>query len=606
MLSLRTLNSRLQRLALFSLASLLFVLAFETVAQNSVQSSNPTCRKGEALDTIRQQIAVARTLDDPLQRIQLLIRVGDLLWALDNERARAAFTEAFDVATDYEKADLSKSVKTLLMFNEDQRYRVIRAAAKRDRELAKRFTKKALEQDKQAAEEFPVKDPRAAVLTGQKLLDAALKLIPVDTATALYLADTSLTYPANSELTRFLYELAKISQVGADGLYERAVFAYREKPMREFLYLQAYPFAFEEGGDLPVFGFYKIPANFRPNPSLQRIFEQTLIGRAQAALEVPLDVGDNYNGLSGTAHILQVLMRIEPQVRRNNPDLTEPLAQAQQRIKVSLPLDTQQTFTPPDDENTGSGATFEDRIEAAEKLTDVDKRQEYFTQWILNTIAEPVEVVAPAIDKITDSNIRTILFDWLYFTRALDAVKSKHLSNASKLAAKIGDIEPRAHLYLQIARAALALPVSDVNARDTLELAIAEAQKSPKTIFTARTLMNAADFYRTIDASRSMEVLRYAIDATNAVQQPDFAANDQTIVKRTNGNGWRREARFYMAGLDPQVVFTSFAKIDLEGTQSQTQLFADKLIRSFTTISVAEVCLQQQPPRQRQKTPAKP
>lgn len=60
-----------------------------------------------------------------------------------------------------------------------------------------------------------------------------------------------------------------------------------------------------------------------------------------------------------------------------------------------------------------------------------------------------------------------------------------------------------------------------------------------------------------------------------------------------------------MAGLDPQVVFTSFAKIDLEGTQSQTQLFADKLIRSLTTISVAEVCLQQ-PQRQRQKSPAKP
>ena len=605
MLSLPTLNSRLQRLALVTL-SLLFVLAFEAEAQNPVQSSSPPCRKDEALETIRQQIAVSKTLDDSVQRIRLLIRAADLLWALDNERARDAFNEAFDVAADYEKADLSKLVKTLLMFNEDQRYRVIRAAARRDRELAKSFTKKALEQDKHAAEEFPVKDPRAAVLTGQKLLDAALKLVPVDTATALYLADASLIYPANSELTRFLYELAKISQVGADGLYERAVFAYREKPMREFLYLQAYPFAFEEGGDMPVFGLYKVPANFRPNPSLQRIFGQTLIGRAQAALEVPLDVDDNYNGLSGTAHILQVLMRIEPHIRRNNPDLAEPMTQAQQRIKVSLPLDTQQALSTHHGENTGPGATFEERIEAAEKLTDVGKRQEYFTQWILNTTAEPVEIVAPAIDKITDSSIRTILYDWLYFTRALDAVKSKDLSNASKLAAKIGDIEPRAHLYLQIARAALALPVSAVNARDTLELAIAEAQKSPKTIFTARTLLNAADFYRTIDASRSMEVLRYAIDATNAVQQPDFAANDQTIVKRTNGNGWRREARFFMAGLDPQAVFTSFAKIDLEGTQSQTQLIADKLIRALTTISVAEVCLQQQPQRQRQKTPAKP
>jgi len=584
----------------------MFVLAFEAEAQNPVQSSSPTCRKDEALETIRQQIAVSKTLDDPVQRIQLLIRAADLLWALDNERARAAFTEAFDVAADYEKADLSKSVETLLMFNEDQRYRVIRAASKRDRELGKSFTKKALEQDNQAAEEFPVKDPRAAVLTGQKLLDAALKLIPVDTATALYLADASLAYPANSELTRFLYELAKISQVGADGLYERAMFAYREKPMREFLYLQAYPFAFEEGGDMPVFGFYQIPANFRTNPSLQRMFVQTLIGRAQSALEVPLDVEDNYHWLPGTAHILQVFMRVEPQVRRNNPDLAELMAQTQQRIKISLPLEIQNTLTAPNVGDAKLSETFEDRMDAAEKLTDIDKRQELFTQWILNTTAEPVEVVAPAIDKVTDSNIRGILYDWLYFTRGRDAVKAKRLKDAAKLATKIGDIEPRAYLDLQIAKAALTLPVSEINPRDTLELAIIEAQKSPKTIFTARTLLNAADVYRTIDVSRSMEVLRNAIDATNAVKEPDFAANDQTIVKRTNGNGWRREARFFMEGLNPQAVFTSFAKVDLEGTQSQTQLFADKLIRALTTISVAEVCLQQQPQRQRQKTPAKP
>jgi hypothetical protein len=605
MLSLHTSNPRLQKLALVSLVSLLFVLTVEAVAQNPVQSSSPTCRKDDALETIRQQIVVSKTLDDPLQRITLLIRAADLLWLLDNERARAAFTDAFDVATDYAKADLSKPVKTLLMANEDQRYRVIRAIAKREPGLAKTFTNKALEQDKQAAEEFPVKDPRAAVLSGQKLLDAALKLITVDTPTALYLADRSLNYPANSELTRFLFELAKINQVGADALYERALFAYREKPMREFLYLQAYPFAFQEGGDMPVFGFYQIPSNFRPDASLQRKFVQTLIGRALAALEVPLDAGDNYNGLSGTAHILEVFMRIEPYVSRNNPDLTEPMAQAQQGIKVSLPLDTQQTLTQGHDEKTRPSATFEERMEAAEKLTDVDKRQELFTQWILNTTAEPVEVVAPAIDKVTDSNIRTILYDWLYFTRGLDAVKMKQVKDASKLAAKIGDIEPRAYLYLQIAKATLALPDSDINPRDTLELAIAEAQKSPKTIFTARTLLNAADVYRTTDLSRSLEILRYAIDATNAVQQPDFAANDQTIVKRTNGNGWRREARFYMAGLDPQAVFTSFAKIDLEGTQSQTQLFADKLLRALTTISVAEVCLQQ-PQRQRQKTSAKP
>jgi hypothetical protein len=594
--------------ALVIICSLTILLAAaHVVAQSPLQSSGSTCRKIQAVDSIREQILVSKTLDDPLQRITLLIRTADLLWSLDNDRSRAAFIEAFDLATEYEQTNLSKPVKTLLMFHEDQRYVVIRAAAKRQADLAKALIKKALQQDKQAAEESVAKDPRKAVLTGQKLLNAARKLIDVDVSTAMHLADTSLSSPANSELTRFLYELARVNQVAADALYQRALIAYREKPMREFLYLQAYPFAFDYGGDMPVFGFYQIPAGFKPNSLLQREFVQLLIARAQQAMEVPLDEGDSYNWLPGTAHILQVFTRVDQHVRANNPDLTDPMIQAQQRIKVSLPLETQNTLTNRDTE-TKSPKTFQEEIEAADKLSDPNERQEFFTQTILNSKDEPVDVVTGAIDKVTDAGIRTILYDWLYFTRGLAAAKSKQLKDASRFAVKVGDIEPRAYLYLEVSKAALALPVTDINGRDMLELAIAEALKSPKTIFTARTLLNAADVYRKIDLSRSLEVLRNAIEATNAVQRPDFSADDQSIDKRVNGNGWRREARFYMPGLDPQAVFTSFAKTDFDGAQSQTQTFADKLWRALTTLSVAEVCLQQQPPQQKQrsKTPPKP
>jgi hypothetical protein len=609
MLSLvATIHHRSRTLLGICSLTILFAAA-HVVAQNPPQPSGSTCRKNEAVDTIKEQIAVSKTLDDPLERITLLIRVADLLWGLDNERARAAFIEAFDIATEYQQTELSKPVKTLLMFREDQRYVVIRAVAKRQADLAKTLIKKALQQDKQTVEESVVKDPRAPVLTGQRLFDSALKLIPVDLNAAMHLAITGLGYPANSELTRFLYELAKTNQVSADNLYGQALLAYRDKPMREFLYLQAYPFAFEYGGDMPVFGFYQVPASFRPNPLLQREFAQTLIARAQQAMEVPLDEGDTYNWLPGTAHILQVFTRIEPHVRTNNPNLLDQMTQAQQRVKVSLPIETQKQLTRDRDRETTPKRTFEDNIEEAEKLTDVDERQELFTQTILNTTDEPVEAVSIAIDKIADSNIRAILYDWLYFTRGLAAVKLKQLKDASKLAARIGDIEPRAYLYLQIGKAALALPVTDISGRDMLELAIADAQKSPKTIFTARTLLNAAEVYRKIDLGRSLEVLRSAIEVTNALQHPEFATNDPTLVKKTQGKGWYRQARFYMPGLDPQAVFTSFAKTDFEGAQSQTNIFADKLLRALTTLSVADVCLQQQPPprqQQRPKTPVKP
>lgn len=204
------------------------------MAQNRQTS---TCRRDEAVDSIRQQIAVSKTLDDPVQRITLLIRAADLLWTLDNERSRAAFTEAFEIATDHEQTNLAKPVKTLLMFNADQRYVVIRAVANRQPDWAKALTKKALQQDKQVSEQIELRDPRRAVITGQRLLESAIKLLPVDGNAAMDLAVTSLSYPANTELTRFLYALAKVNQVSADALYQRALLAYRDKPMREFLHL---------------------------------------------------------------------------------------------------------------------------------------------------------------------------------------------------------------------------------------------------------------------------------------------------------------------------------------------------------------------------------
>ena len=52
---------------------------------------------------IRQQAEVAKTLENSVQRIAVLIRAADLLWSYQQKQARAVFTEAFDVATRHEK-----------------------------------------------------------------------------------------------------------------------------------------------------------------------------------------------------------------------------------------------------------------------------------------------------------------------------------------------------------------------------------------------------------------------------------------------------------------------------------------------------------------------
>src|SRR6476659_5594617 len=75
---------------------LLVPLASPINAQKKTTSS--LCTRDNALDTTRQQILITRTIDNPVQRIAVLLRAADLLWPHDQEKSLAAFLEAFDLA----------------------------------------------------------------------------------------------------------------------------------------------------------------------------------------------------------------------------------------------------------------------------------------------------------------------------------------------------------------------------------------------------------------------------------------------------------------------------------------------------------------------------
>jgi hypothetical protein len=598
------------------------VLLQQTLAQSkSAGTGTPSlCNRNDAIEPIRQQIDITRTFDNAVQRITVLIRAADLLWPFQQDKARAAFTEAFEIAAQNEKenekgkSDLWNEHRSLilLMQTPDQRYVVIRAVAKRDSGWAKKLTEQLQKLDRQSGEQASVKDYPNDVLTAQNLLDSATQLISTDLLTAVNLARASLNYPASVEISRFLYKLSEVNQQAADQFYDQALAVYADRPMGEFLYLQAYPFAFSYGGDMPIFGNYVVPANFVTNNSLQRRFVQTLLRRAQQALEVPLDEGDNFNKIPGTGHIWQVLMRIEPQVRALLPDLSEAVVEAREKILVSLSVETQKTLLRPDgDEVSSSPAkTFDERIEEGEKTPNVNNRDELIAAAVLSAASdkESLTGVVDAIDKITDSSIREPLREWLYFRRAKDAANGKRFDEAERLVSKIEGRDQRAYLHTEIAKGLLNTSETRPHAREVLDEAITEANKAGTTIFAARTLLTASNLYAKIDLSRSISVLGEAINCINHIEAPDFSVGDQTLVKEIKRKNFRRLLRFPMPGLDPENAFREMAKIDFNDTLSQTTAFTDKFLRALTTLAVADVCLQQtqQPPKEKPKKIAKP
>jgi hypothetical protein len=59
---------------------------------------------------IKQQVDLSKTFNDSVRRISVLIRAADLLWPYEQDKARAVFTEAFDLAKENEKGTSKKDL----------------------------------------------------------------------------------------------------------------------------------------------------------------------------------------------------------------------------------------------------------------------------------------------------------------------------------------------------------------------------------------------------------------------------------------------------------------------------------------------------------------
>ena len=615
MLSLPQHRKRTLRLVLLlSVVSLLPISQVSAQSKPVAPAKSPLCTRDNALDMIKQQAAISKTYNDPVRRITLLIRVGDLLWPHQQDKARAVYTEAFEVAVEKEKETDEKEWKAIIvrMQKPDQRYIVIRAVAKRDIVWARELMQQVIKPD---GKTLAARGSFESALHANRLLESAHQLIATDLNVALELAMQTLGYPAGFGLTRFLYRLAEVNQKTADDFYSLALDAYSDKPLREFLYLQAYPFAWSDTRNTPVASFHKAPANFVINQSLQRRFMQVMLRRAQLALEAPLDEGDTYRSWNvamrpGTVHLLEGLIRLEPQVSASLPDLLAPLTQAREKLLVSLSPENQTQLLEPGREISATpDKTLEEQVELAEKLPDVHERDSRIASAVLSAGFgdESVTRVLPAIEKISESTLRAHLTEWIYFRRASSAAQSKQFDEAERLASKVEGHELRAFLHTEIAKGLLNKSETQTRGRELLDEAITEAKKAGISIFAARTLLTASSLYLKIDLNRSIEVLADAINCINRIEAPDFFGDDQSLQKtpERKGRGGRYAGEyllwFYMPGLDPERAFREMAKSDFDTALSQNSGLTDKFQRGMATLGLAEVCLQQPQPQPKKK-----
>jgi hypothetical protein len=569
-------------------------------------TTSALCTRDNALDTAAQQILGTRTFDNSIQRIAVLLRAADLLWPHQQDKARAAFTEAFDLAvesfkeTGDETRRTSQSQFAARIQMPDQRYKVISALAKRDPAAARKLSSQMLQDEAREAAEKPAADAQANTRTGEKLLTLAQGLVATDTATAFNFARNSLRYPATFNLSMFFYQLAKANKLAADQFYEEAVAAYGAAPMDQFLYLSAYPFGNNrDAGEMPGHMLYRIPEGFAPSPRLQRLFIQTLLTRIQGALEVPVEAsaGPRY---SDPEQMWFALSRLERQIQTNLPDLFDAAMQSKDKLFALLIPASQRRVNRVFGNDDQPKKSFDEQVEAAEKLADPAQRDRDLTLAVTGVAKdEPVEKVVSVVDKISDANIRGPLINWFYFFLTQALIADKKLDEARKLAAKVTELDQRAYLFSRIAEESLKEAEGQTQAREILNEIANAVAKAPKTIVSARALLALAHLYAKIDVNRGIEELGNAVRTINSLESPDFSL--QFVMIKIEGKTFGSYAAFSTPGFNPENAFREMGKLDFDGSLTQATTFTDKPLRALTTLAVIEPCLQEAPKAKPQK-----
>lgn len=554
------------------------------------------CTRNSALDFIQQQTAAAKTFDNAVQRIAVMLRAADLTWPYQQEKARATFLEAFDVASQYFKevgAADRKDSQFHVTRGIDQRYKVISAFAKRDPAAARKLSEQILEEEKEATEESS--DPAASSRNkAERLLDVAYALIQTDQSAAIAFARASLRFAAPIQLPNFIYALSNVNRAAADGFYEEALTAYSSAPMDQFLYLSSFPFGNNrEAGEMPIYTIYKVPDGFTPSIRLQRLFAQRLLARTQLAFEAPVDTtAPSEYRRSDPAQMWMALSRLEKQIDQSLPDLAETARQAKDKLYALLTPASQRNITRVVNSDSAPKKSFEEQVEAALKLADVDRRDQGLTFAVTGASSgETVEQVVNVIDKISDAKVRTPLLNWFYFFRTQSLIKDKNFAEARKLAAKVNELDQRVYLYSRIAEESLKEADDQTQAREVLNEVADAAAKAPNTLVTARAWLAVAYLYAKIDTNRGIEELANAVRSINRLEAPDFS--QQSVTMKIEGKTFGSYAGFATPGFSPENTFREIGKLDFDGSITQAATFTDKSLRALTTLAVVEPCLQQ-------------
>jgi hypothetical protein len=586
---------------------------FTQTGGNHPAAAAPGCDQQRAIALVQQQATDAKSFEKPLGQITVMTRAAELLWPYNQEAARAALAEAFDLATKYFLANgeqTKREGRSAMIILPDQRVAVMRAIAKRDAEWARRLAVQTAEDTRRAAEKS---EPQVLGFDspGYKLLELASSLLAVNQPVALELIRKSFTYPANMLHARLFYEIAASNQKLADDLAREALAAYAQNGTTEDLsFVSMYAFGLPAAiSHVTVTSAYKVPENFAPSAALQELTFNAYLARAETILKNPEQHGAGQKKIwPETTQILVALTSLEPLAARHLPAYAERVANARAMAQAASSEKEQKSaeqYFAGRKEHEQEGR-FDALVESIEREASPEKRERLIANAAQAaqsvTQLEQVETLA---QKIGETEARRQLSNWLNFRRAQLLVKDGRLDEAKQVSDKIDELDHRAILYFEIAREGVKKLEDKRRARELLDEVAAMAAKSPNTDVKARTLLGITHLLAEFDALRAAEVMADAVKTINALNEPELSLG--FILRRIEGKNFSVYSSYNIPGFNLENSFRELGPRDFDGALALARNLTDRALRSTAILSLSSQCLEQTPkPAARpKKEPAK-
>lgn len=584
-------------------SSFLILTAFPVSAQTKANKQNPVCVPEFAQLLVEQQVAEAGVLEEAEKRIKILLRAADFLWKPDEAKARKFYIDAFNTADARFKEKNSAPKKpgspnTLTIIPTDYRMEVIAEIAKKDAELAKRFSEQVLKDfEKQAADNRDLNNPENEIAS---LLRIARENSTANPALSQHLFRRAMRYPLDSYWYWTLFAVAQDNQSLADSLYLELLQNYSNEKPRRLLFLSAYPVAAQR-----IFGIDKyqyaapVPANLSPNSNLQDKFFNTFFVRTNQFVNNPDEINSpaEPNRLPEAVYILTALQDFEPIIMQRFPHLLDRLALAKSQANSALSEESQRLLERRKKAYENTGLSFSERLERLKKAdSEGTLRDSEVIALIFNLKKESEFAEAEEwLRKIKDEAARRSTENFFYFRRSQVARAESRFDEARKYALLVEELEHRAILFFELAAERLKT-VSDTPAvTETLTEVSRMARSAEDSVAKAQVLLGLAAIYEKFNHAAALDELGEAIKIINRLEKPDIFSS--AVYRQIKGRDFGFFAVFRTPGYNMETAFLEISKNDFEITLSQAKNLQDRYFRTLAVIAVVKNCVSKTPPK---------